>query len=91
MLSIMFSSTRKQFKSCSVNASCLCRQKSCLNGINASCLSTRKQFKSCGVNASCVFQQELKQFKSGSVDVLCVCQQGSSLRVAVSVHHVFIR
>ena len=66
-------------------------KKSCLNGINASCLSTRKQFKSCGVNASYVFQQELKQFKSGGVDVLCLCQQGSSLRVAESVHHVFIR
>ena len=66
-------------------------KKSCLNGINASCLSTRKQFKSCGVNASYVFQQELKQFKSGGVDVLCLCQQESSLRVAVSVHHVFIR
>ena len=78
MLSIMFSSTRKQFKSCSVNASCLCQQKSCLNGINASCLSARKQFKSCGVNASCVLQQELKQFKSGGVDVLCVYQIGSS-------------
>ena len=31
-----------------------------------------------------------KNFKSCGVNALCVCQQESSLKVVVSMHHVFV-
>ena len=51
------------------------------------CLTTRKQFKSFGVNASCLSTG--KQFKSCGVNASCFRPQGSSLKVVVSMHHVF--
>ena len=68
------------------------------------CLSTRKQFKSCGatttfkllsfwVNALSQWIMCLstrKQFKSCGVNASCFYQQRSSLKVAVSMHRVFV-
>ena len=104
---ITHSSARKQFKSWSVNASCVRWQGSSLRVVVSMhhvfvnkeavkefwchcimCSSTREQFKSCGVDASCVFLTG-EQFKSCGVNLSCVGQQGSSLKVIVSMHHVF--
>ena len=65
--------TRKQFKSCGVNASCIFDREvfkklwyQCIM-----CFTTGKHFKSCGVNVSYVWQQ------------------GSILNVVLSIHHDF--
>ena len=65
--------TRKQFKSCGVNASCIFDREvfkklwyQCIM-----CFTTGKHFKSCGVNVSYVWQQ------------------GSILKVVLSTHHDF--
>ena len=99
---IMFSSRRKQFKSCGVNASCICQQKSCWKGVNALCVCQEEKFKSCDINASCLSSTEhLKvvvllhhvcQQKSclKGVNVSCFYRQESSLKMAVLLHHVFV-
>ena len=51
-------------------------------------LIARKQFISCGFYASCLSLR--KQFKSCGIYTSCVCQLGRSLKVAVSMHRVFV-
>ena len=84
-------STRKEFKSCGVNTSCVCQQESCLQVV----VSMPHMF----VNEKAVYKlwyqcimclKTGKLFKSCGVNASCVCQQESSFTVVVSMHHVFV-
>ena len=102
----MYSSTRKQLKSCGVIAWRVCQQESSLKVV----VSTHHEF----VNKKTVLKVVMslhhvfisavlklwyqcfmclstrKQFKSCGANASCFYQQESSLKVVVSMHHVFV-
>ena len=87
----MILATRKQFKSCGVNASCVLQQGSILKAL----VSMHHMFgnKEAFLKLCCrciMFLATRKQFKSCGVNALSVGRQGNSSRILVSMHHVFV-
>ena len=83
--------TGKLFKSCGVNASCVCQQESSfkvvvsMHHVFVNKKAVSKLWYQC---IMCLSTKKL--FTSCGVNALCVCQQESSLKVVVPMHHVFI-
>ena len=75
-----------------VPTSCVSRQgtEECKSyGFCASCLLTRREFKSSGFYASFFLISKKAVLKLRCLSS-CVCQLGRSLKVAVSMHRVFV-